>query len=419
MTADSTHPALARAQLLMEQRRYRMAEDELRKALHDQPESAPLHAYLALCMAEDPARKKEAMEEAMWATAYDPLLPTGWYVLSLLQSRQGLPLEAEKTARLALGLAPELPPLLLHLAQLMMGRERYRDGLEFAERALALAPHDPGALMTAGTLRSRLGRHAEAEADFARALALAPDDHAVQANAGWAALRRGDAAAALRHFRASLQREPGERSTRRGLLEALRARNPAYRGFLRVALRLYWVPMYFSWVAIAIGITLLAWVSMLDLPPWLLLPLQAAVVTGAVSTWTAKPLADLLMLADAAGRAELDAAQKTAAVGVAALLAAAALLAGAWAVGAPRGTGMAALFAVLFTLPLASAPRVPPGAWRVGLAAGTVLLAVPAALAVLHHARHTGDPGFWVGITAGGLSVSTILAEYESLTRRR
>ena len=303
MPADSTHHALARAQLLMEQRRFRMAEDELRNALRDEPESAVLHAYLALCMAEDPARRKEAMEEAMWATAYDPVLPTGWYVLSLLQSRQGLPLEAEKTARIALALAPELPPLLLHLAQLMMDRERYRDGLEFAERALAVAPDDPQALMTAGALRSRLGRHAEADADFAAALARAPDDHAVQANAGWAALRRGDAAAALRHFRASLQREPGEPSPQRGLVEALRARNPLYRAFIRVALRLFWISPLLKWVAIAVAVSAVAYAFALDLPRPVVLALQAAINAAAVFTWTARPLADQLMLADPAGRA--------------------------------------------------------------------------------------------------------------------
>ncbi len=418
MTVDSTHPALARAQLLMDQRRFRMAEDELRNALRDEPESAALHAYLALCMAEDPARKKEAMEEAMWATAYDPVLPTGWYVLSLLQSRQGLPFEAEKTARLALGLAPELPPLLLHTATLMMARERYRDGLEFAERALAVAPHDPQALMTAGTLRSRMGRHAEAEADFARALALAPDDHAVQGNAGWAALRRGDNAAALRHFRASLRREPGEQSAQRGLLEALRARNPAYRGFLRAALRLYWMPQFMRWVAVALAVTLVAYVSTFDWPPGLLLTLQAAVVAAAVFTWTAKPLTDLLMLSDPAGRAVLGPAQKVAAVAVAVLLSAAALLGLAWILGAPRGTGMAAIFAILFTIPPTAAPRLPPGRWWMALAAWTALLAVFAAMAVLHHARGTGDSGFWVGLTVGGLSMVDVMVHTASETRR-
>ncbi len=418
MQADSTHPGLLRAQVLMEQRRYRMAEDELRKALRDQPESAALHAYLALCMAEDPARRKEAMEEALWATAYDPVLPTGWYVLSLLQSRQGLVIEAEKTARLALGLAPEMPPLLLHLAVLMMDRERYRDGLEFAERALALTPSDAGVLMTAGALRSRMGRHAEAEADFARALALAPDDHAVQANAGWAALRRGDPPAALRHFRASLQREPGEKTAQRGLLEALRARNPLYRGFLRVALRVYWIPQFMRWVAIAVAVTLLAYVSVLDLPLWLLLPLQAAVIGIAVFTWTAKPLADLLMLSDPAGRAVLATAQKVAAVATAVLLAGAALLGLAWVLGAPKGTGMAAIFAILFTIPPTTAPRLPPGRWWMALGAWTALLAVFAAMAVLHHARGTGDPGFWVGITVGGLGMADVMIHTAAETRR-
>uniref|UniRef100_UPI003F878092 tetratricopeptide repeat protein n=1 Tax=Actinosynnema sp. TaxID=1872144 RepID=UPI003F878092 len=212
MQADSTHPGLARAQALLDIRRYALAERELRRALGDEPENATLHAYLALCLAEDPARAGEAMEEALWATAHDPVLPMGWYVLSLVQARQRQPFEAEKTARIALGLAPELPPLLLHLARLMMARERYRDGLEFAERALAVTPHDADALMTAGSLRSLMGRHAEAKADFDRALTLAPDDHAVQANAGWAALRRGDQGAALHHFRASLRREPGEQN---------------------------------------------------------------------------------------------------------------------------------------------------------------------------------------------------------------
>lgn len=415
---STTHPGLARARALMDVRRYALAEKELRDALRDEPENAVLHAYLAMCLAEDPARAREAMEEALWATAHDPVLPTGWYVVSLLQSRQGLPFEAEKTGRIALGLAPDLPALLLHMATLMMNRERYHDGLEFAERALAVNPRDPAALMTAGALRSRLGRHAEAEADFALALARAPDDHAVQANAGWAALRRGDAAAALRHFRASLQREPGEKSAQRGLLEALRARNPVYRGFLRVALRMFWFPSYFKFVVMAFAVTLLAYVSTFDMPPWLLLSLQAGVISTAVFTWTARPLADLLMLADEAGRAVLDGAQKVAAVGVAALLTVAAALGIAWILDAPKGTGLAAIFAVLFTIPFTAAPRLPPGRWRVALAGWTAVVAYFGVMAVLHHARGTGDPGAWVGITGGGLAATDILSELMSEKRR-
>jgi tetratricopeptide (TPR) repeat protein len=416
---STTHPGLARAQALIEIRRYRLAEEELRRALGDEPQNAVLHAYLALCLAEDPARVGEAMQEALWATAHDPLLPTGWYVLSMLQSRRGMPFEAEKTARIALGLAPDLPPLLLHLARLMMARERFRDGLEFAERALSVTPHDPQALMTAGSLRSRMGRHAEAEADFARAVALAPDDPAVQGNAGWAALRRGYAAAALGHFRVSLQREPGEQSAQHGLLEALRARNPVYRGFLRVALRVYWMPPFMKWVAIAVGVAAAAYAGLLDLPRPMWLAVQAAIIAAAVFTWTARPLADLLMLSDPAGRAVLEPAQKVAAVGVTVLLAASVTLGFAWAVGAPRGTGMAAIFALLFTVPLTAAPRMPPGRWRLVLAGYSALVAAAAALAVMHHATRANDAAStWFGLAIGGLCMTDIIAELVPRPRR-
>lgn len=415
---DALHPALTRAQLLMEARRFRLAEAELRHALRDHPESAQIHAYLALCLAEDPARAREARETALWATAYDPLLPAAWYALSLVERRHGTWEAAERPARIALGLAPEHPGLLVNLAQLMLARERYREGLEFAERALAVAPDDVEALTAAGTLRSRMGRHAEAEADFARALARAPDDPTVHGNAGWAALRRGDNAAALRHFRASLQREPGDPRTQNGLLEALRARNAVYRAFLRVALRLFWVHPHLKWVAIAAAVIGVAYAAVLDLPRPMVLALQAAIIAAAVFTWTARPLADLLMLSDPAGRAVLDPAQKVAAVGVPALVAAAAALGLAWAVGAPGAVGMGAILAVLFTVPLTVATRVAPGPWRRVLAGYTLLLAVPATLAVLHQSLGTDDAGTWFGLAVGGLAMTELMPELAPGPRR-
>ncbi|HEU0076823.1 MAG TPA: hypothetical protein VFQ76_04185, partial [Longimicrobiaceae bacterium] len=60
------NPALERARLLMDHRRPGMAADELRRALRDRPEDPVLHAYLALCLAEDPATLAEAGEKALW-----------------------------------------------------------------------------------------------------------------------------------------------------------------------------------------------------------------------------------------------------------------------------------------------------------------------------------------------------------------
>src|SRR5918997_7132101 len=99
------HPALARAKLLMERGRWAMAAGELRRALHDEPDDALLHAYLAFCLVEDPARLEEAQEAALWATAKDPLQPLAWYAASYVAARRGNGSMAEDAARVALSLS--------------------------------------------------------------------------------------------------------------------------------------------------------------------------------------------------------------------------------------------------------------------------------------------------------------------------
>lgn len=414
---EPTHPALARAQLLMERRRFGLAEEELRRGLRDEPENAGMHAYLALCLGEDPARGLEAMDTAIRATVYEPNAPFSWYALSVVASRHGTARHAESAGRAALALAPATPELLAHMAELMANGERLREGLEFAEQALAVAPDEARVLTTAGTVRSRLGRHAQAKADFARALARAPESEPAHTQAGWAALRRRDSEAAIEHFRTSLGLDPEHRRARHGLLEAHRARShPGYRVFLPVALRFHWIGPQVKWVAVAFAILLAGWAVTIE-SPLVRLPVQAAVIAAAVFTWTAHPLADLALLRDPAGRALLDRTARVVAVAVSALLCAAAVLGIAWAAGAPRGTGMAAILAVLLTVPVTAIPRAAPGWPRAVQALYAVLLVIPATLAVLHQAGRTPDAGTWFGIAAGGLAFSDFIAEF--LPRRR
>jgi tetratricopeptide (TPR) repeat protein len=405
------HPGLARAQLLMDRRRFRLAEEELRRALGDEPENGVMHAHLALCLAEEPARAVEAMDTAIRATLHEPDTPFTWYTLSLVAARRGTWEHARKAGLTALSLAPEMPELLVHMAELMARRDWLPQGLEFAERALAVAPDDPRVLMIAGTLRSRLGRHAQAKADFARALERAPENYAVQANAGWSALRRRDPDAAISHFRTSLRLDPDERGPRVGLLEAMRARNALYRVFLPVALRFYWMPSHMRWVAVALAVAVLAYTTLVE-PSWLRPMLQALIAVVAVFTWAARPLADLVLLRDPAGRTLLDRTARTVAVLVAVLLVAASTLGAASTMGAPRGIGMTAILAVLFTIPVMGIQQPAAGWPRAAYVVYLVLMAIPATIAVLHHARRTDAAGTWLGITVGGLAFSHLVTEF-------
>lgn len=408
----STHPALDRAQLLINGRRFRLAEEELRRGLADEPENAMMHAQLALCMVEDPARRKEALDMARLATAYDPGNATMWYALSRVADRVGEVREAESAAATALSLAPDAPVVLLEAARLLMEDQRFRAAMTLVERALAIDPDDEAAQMLAGAVRSRQGMHARARAHFDRALELSPEDHAVQGNAGWAALRRGDAEAAVRHFRTSLRLDPEGAKSQRGLREAMRARNPAYGFYFRLSLALQRFPAFFKWVVVAFSFLGLFAVSLDVLAPRPLLALQVTVLTLTVLIWTAPPLADLLLLRSAEGRQALDLMRKASAVGTAALLAVAAALGVAHQLRPSGAVALAAILAVQFTIPLSTAPRTRPGRQRAVFAAVVGLLAVFAIIAMVRFAQRQDDAVLWLMASAAGLLYADVLAEY-------
>ena len=417
----TTHPGLERAKLLMDRRRYAMAADELRRALGDDPEDALLHAYLALCLLEDPARWGEATGEALWATAKDPLQPLGWYAVARAEWRQGSLKAAEDSARVALGLNPESTAILATLGGILLDQRRTPEALEVVESGLEHDPDDVSCLDLRARALTRLGRHDEAVSTLERALRRDPESAFTHDALGWALLRGGgDAARAVRHFRESLRLEPSRDRAREGMLEALRARNPVYRLLLRVALRLPGMPPTLKWAGIAVGLFLVLWISLSlgggPVGRALAVPLQAAVIAAVVLTWTAGSLFDLLLFSDPLGRLVLSRAQRVGAVAMGATLAAgAATTLAALVVGGmlPVFGGAILLF---YTIPIAATVRVPPG-WRLALmTAYTVLLLIPAGVFLALQARGTGDPGLWFGVTVAGIALSDLVSD--QLARR-
>lgn len=417
--APFTNPALARSQLLMDRGRYALAEEEVRRGLAQEPENALLMAQLALCVAEDPSRAREAMDTALRAAGQAPDNAAVWYAVSRVAERHGTVRQAENAAGMALSLAPEVPALLLEGARLLMEDQRYRAATGLVERALAIDPEDHAALMLAGAIRSRMGMHAHARAHFDRALELAPNDYAVQANAGWAALRRGDPEAAARHFRMALALAPEEERAQRGLVEAMRSRNAAYAFFSRMAVRLRHVPRFFKWACIYWALGGLAYLTLGRFPRLLLFPVQAAVVCCAILAWAAPQLADLLLLRDPETRGEMDPVRRACAVGVAALLALGAALGLAMRMGAGRPSGIAAVVAVFLSIPVATAPRLKRGLQRRIFAWLAVLLAVCGLMAVVRRAQGADDMLFWLMALALGSAALDCLGEDLPQRRRR
>ncbi len=407
---------LERARFFMERRRFAQAEAELRQALRDDPENAFLHAHLALCIVQDPARRDEAQTAALQATLKDILHPLPWYAVSQVESIRGNLEQAESAAGVALSCNPMSPGLLSNRAAIVLARGRAEEAVEVAGRALEIDPDYVDAHLVRGRALGRLGRHVEAEAAYLRALAADPASADAHTLAGGAALRRGDAAAALRHYHEALRVDPAITAAQEGMMEAMRARNRFYREVLRVSLRLPPdFPSRIKWAAICIGIWLvcMVWLAADDLgvPHGITLVVQTAIVGVVLLTWTARPLGDLLLSLDPLGARALSTGQRTVAFAVGGLLALAAGLTVAVLAGASGDLGFAAALAALYTIPVTAAARAGPGwRWKAATAYALALLAPIGAFLVLQ-ARGADAASLWFGLSIGGMAMSDFLED--------
>lgn len=224
----STHPHWQRAHLLFEQRRYDMAADELRLVLGSDPDDAAAHALLALCLLQLDDLD-DAEREAQAAIAADPELPFAYRALAAVRMQK----EDHEAAAAAIDEAIRLDPDDVDhrglLAQIRLAQRRWQAALDACNAGLELDPHDTDCLNLRAIALSRLGRGAEAVDTVDASLAHDPDNPYTHQARAFALLQRGDSKGAVHHFQEALRRDPSLESSRHGLLEALKARNPLYR----------------------------------------------------------------------------------------------------------------------------------------------------------------------------------------------
>lgn len=336
-------PALDRAQLLMQQNRPALAEQELRQHLTEAPNDARAHAVLALVLSQqDKAADAIAAAEQAIALAPDFALPHYAHGVALLDANQPKP--AEAAAKEALRLDREDPDAFALLAAIYLRRERWEEALAATEDALHLDAEHVWANNLRAIALVQLGRRDEAGQTLDATLHRDPNNATAHANLGWKLLHDNKPREASEHFREALRLEPNHEWARSGILEALKARNPLYRLMLR----------YFLWMSrldgrarwgIIIGLVLVINI----LPAGFTIPYLLFVLL----TWVADPLFNLLLRLDPFGRYVLneDEIKGANAIGVCLLAAVAALIAGV-----VMGEGVAywvALGAVGLMLPVA------------------------------------------------------------------
>ena len=312
MTEQRTGGSMDRALLLLQQRRFDMAEKELRHLLATDPGFYPAHAWLGLTLMEL-KRFGEAETEAEQAVQLAPDHPYGYFVLSRVLHQQDKLRQAEKAIGEAIRLNPEDANYFAVLAGIFTSQEQWEKVLAAAEQGLALDAEHIGCGNLRAMALNKLGRRQESVGALDAALYRDPENALTHANQGWIALEQNNHQAAMEHFREALRLNPELHWARSGILEALKARNPIYR----------WLLQYFFWMA-RMG-PQLRWMVILgayfgyqivgnlarsnpQLAPFLT-PLIIAYVIFVYLTWTGRTLFNLLLRLDRFGRLVLSSQQ--------------------------------------------------------------------------------------------------------------
>src|SRR5262249_40094967 len=141
-TQTMTNDHLQRAEVLLSQGRFEMAEGELRAYLAYAPDDPLAHAWLAQALLGLDKAPAEAVAEARTAVHMATYAAYPQMVLSLALEKQDKLLEAEVAAREAIRLDPDEAAYHAQLADLLSRRRRWSEAADAAQRGLEIDAED-------------------------------------------------------------------------------------------------------------------------------------------------------------------------------------------------------------------------------------------------------------------------------------
>ncbi len=371
---------IQRALLLLGRSRYDLAAREVRAELAEDPENSAAHAILALILS-DKGKPAEALKAAQRAVSLGPELPFCHFAMSLVLEAQEKHAAAVGAVCEAIRLDPEDADYHGQLASIRLGQEKWKSALRSAENGLRLDPEHTDCLNYRAMALMRLGRKEEADEAARSALAGAPDDAELHATRGWTLLDASRHKQAIESFREALRLDPESERARRGIIAALKARNPAYRLLLRYLLWMSRLSGKARWafiIGLYLGARALRYTALKrpELAPYVW-PLLGAYVLFVFVSWVGEPLSNLVLMTNRLGRLALSRRERVAAFGLGACLLVAAAGFGAGLVLDEILLLLAGGWGLTMSIPTAGSLGCAPGRSR------KILLAYAAGLAVV------------------------------------
>lgn len=279
-----------RAQMLINQGRFDMAEREIRQMLGENPDDGFAHCLLAICASNEESRYEEATREAEMAVAAEPDSPFVHFVHSRVLWKRNHYDEAFAAISESIRLDPYDADFFAQAAQIKLATRNWAAGLDLAQQGLAIDPEDSGCNNLRTLCLERLGRTEEALGAAADNLKNSPDDSYSHSSHGWALLNAGKHLEAQNAFRESLRLDPTNEMARDGMIDAISSRSRLFRAMRSFHISLSRLSHKHQFAIIFGAWILIQFLSRLgDTVPWIgpFIPvILMAYMVFAVLTWT-------------------------------------------------------------------------------------------------------------------------------------
>lgn len=237
MLENHQNENMKRGDFLFDQGRWGGALEEYQAYLAEYPDDSH-----ALCMAARCFLRLElygrASEYAGQAIAMTPDYGYAYYIQAFVYFSRNLPEDARSAMNTALELEPTNPDFWVLSARLLMEKADWKGAQQAAETALGFEPQHSDALIVKAGVLVRQGLYNEAISVLDSVLQENPEDEQALTELGFLYLHQSRWDEALETFQSALAIDPESEGARAGLMNAMRAKFPAYGLVLR----------YFLWM---------------------------------------------------------------------------------------------------------------------------------------------------------------------------
>ena len=370
--------AIERARLLISQGRFDMAQELLHQALAKDPDIAQAHSWLALCLAQDRDKLKEATREAEQGVHLAPDDSFTHFVLASVWEDRNQIDKALAAIEEAIALDPVSASYYGTKSQLLSQKNNWTGALEAAEEGLTFDPEDESCSALRTVALERLGKVGDAREQAEESLRQNPDSTWAHSAHGWAMLQLGDYQAAQKSFAEALRLSPNNEMARSGMIQALNSSNFVYRWFYQSMIKVsrwssssQWILFIGLWLGMRFLNTLAK--QNPGLEPWVL-PITLLYLLFVMMSWIMVPLFNTMLRFHPFGKHLLSNKEKWASNLIAVILAISVALGIATVIG--QGDWIDLFVPILTGLYLTIPVMVPfncdaPWAMRVGIVAAS------------------------------------------------